>query len=368
MTPSSPLHTALTTNQILLVCGTGGVGKTTTALVLGCAAAALGRRTLTLTVDPAQRLANALGLDGFDTEIHTIPTAHGHLDAMMLDAKRTFDRVIERHAPNEATAQKILTNPLYGQLSSTIHGSQEYMAMEQLYEVTQSQSYDLIILDTPPTHHALEFFQAPQRMINALSGSMIQLFLKPSLQAGRLGAKFVGKGAATMRRLFGRITGVELLQEMSDLLMSSVALFGGFQERATAVQTMLEHDATGVILVTTPHGADTPETLGFLHELAALPLQLRMIFLNRALPHFALDAPPKKVLTKREAAAHKLYRHLLATGRAQQVRETQLVATLAQRVGKAIPIRTIAERTTEITHVEELTAMAETLLQPADTH
>lgn len=351
-----------TTSRILLVCGTGGVGKTTTSVILGLAAARQGRRVLVLTVDPARRLANALGLAAFDHTLHRIwgtPTT-GILDGMMLDAKYTFDRVVEQHAPDAASAAKILHNPLYQQLSTTIAGSHEYMAMEQLYELTTTTTYDLIILDTPPTHQALDFFRAPLRMVNALSGSMLKLFLKPAMAAGTWGASLLARGTNTLMRVFGQLTGAALLHEISELLMSTVNLLGGFEDRARAVHAVLRSPETGVVLVTIPQAARIDDARQFLHDATALSLNIRGVIFNRTTPSFGPFPVASSVPTPLQPALDPLYA-LAMRYTQQRQHEARLQATLLPTDAPPIAVHTIAERAGPLTSVDELMVIANTI-------
>lgn len=356
----------LATTRILLVCGTGGVGKTTTSVILGLAAAQQGRRTLVLTVDPARRLANALGLTAFDHEIHRVwesearTTSHaprGSLDCMMLDAKRTFDRVVERYAPDATTAHKILHNPLYQQLSSMIAGSQEYMAMEQLYEIVQSTAYDLIILDTPPTHQALDFFRAPLRMVNALSGSMLKLFLKPTLAAGKWGAALLARGTNKLLRVFGNLTGAEMLHEISELVLSAVSLLGGFEARAQAVNALLRSPDAGIVLVTIPVPELIADGQQFLRESRKLGMHIRGVILNRTMPEFE-NFPPEATVSAELAPLYRLAEQC----RQRHAQEARLRKTLIPRGAKDIAVHNIPERSEPMNSVEELRAAAQVIL------
>ncbi len=359
---TTALQKTLADARIILTCGTGGVGKTTTSVLLGLAAAQMGRRVLVLTVDPARRLANALGLAAFDQAMHPIwraagPNARGSLDGMMLDAKRTFDRVVERYAPDPETAAKILRNPLYEQLSTMIAGSQEYMAMEQLYEITQSANHELIILDTPPSHQALDFFQAPLRMVNALSGSMLKLFVKPTLLAGRLGAALFAKGGNTLMRMFGRLTGVEMLQEISDLILSAVNLFGGFEERARAVQAMLRQSDCGIILVTLPHTELIDDAERFIAETTTLQMQVRAIIMNRTVPDFPALPPYTAIPERLRAPLAPLFR--VAEHCAQRATaESALQQRLARQDGTTFSVYRVPEQQGTLTDLPELLTIA----------
>lgn len=362
--PSANLRKALTSATILLTCGTGGVGKTTSAAALGLAAAQLGRKTLVLTIDPAKRLAQALGLDTLAStaqRIWSAPTGNGSCDCQMLDAKRTFDRVIERYAPDKKTAQGILANPLYQQLSSIIAGSQEYMAMEQLFELANTRTYDLIILDTPPSSQAIDFFQAPARLIHALSDSMLKLFIAPTLRAGRFGAQLLQKGANTVLKLFGRVTGAEMLQEITDLLLSTVSLFGGFGDRAHAVQAMLRDRTTGIILVTIPHNDLIADAITFAREAKSEKMRIVGGIINRIIPDFgdpdaAPDAPP---LAK--PLATQLHHNWATTfaARAQQLGRT---GQLTKALGSRVPLVFIDDRAENVHSLEGLQSMAKSFV------
>ncbi|MBI4366756.1 MAG: ArsA family ATPase [Deltaproteobacteria bacterium] len=310
--------------RILIVCGMGGVGKTTTAAAIGLAQARAGRRTLVMTIDPAKRLAQTLGVDlsaptptrvwaaaaGAPASPEQLQCREGALDALMLDTKRTFDRLIERYAPDPATAATILQNPLYRYLSTLIAGSQEYMAMEKLFEMLEEGGYDCIVVDTPPAGQAIDFIRAPQRLIRALTDSMLLLFVKPSMIAGKMGAKLLSKGADMLMGIFGRLAGAELLQEMADLLMSTVGLFGGFRERAAAVQAMVRDAATAFVLVTTPQPVVVRDAIAFARDIQRDGLHLGGVMVNRGLPPLVGDAdcraarrPASPIAAPREALA-----------------------------------------------------------------
>lgn len=381
--------------HILLTCGTGGVGKTTIAAALGMAAARLGRRTLVLTIDPAKRLANALGISDMSHEVqHVWPLApkdegrrtrdekadrkaaasfvrareargrpssiesDGILDCMMLDVKRTFDRVIERHAADVESAQTILKNPLYQQLSSMITGSQEYMAMEQLYEVVSEHDYDLIILDTPPSQHALDFFHAPERMVRALSDSMLRIFIKPSMMAGKLGARLLSRGAETVMRFFGSITGAEFFQEISDFLMSTVGLFGGFHERAKVVQTMLRQASTGIVLVTSPQEDLVRDARHFIREATQDRMRLAGVIINRAMPDFGKADRAAAVTGGVPQKLGQLLEHHLAHCHELHTRERQIAADLADLAPRRTPALCLAQRDHEMNNLEDVTNLA----------
>src|SRR4029079_18468316 len=207
--------------QICICAGSGGVGKTTTSAAVAMEMAARGKKVAVLTIDPAKRLANSLGLPELGNEERLVEPERfiehgvemkGELWAMMLDAKRTFDELIERHAPDEATRDRVLNNRIYQEISNAMAGSQEYMAMEKLYELHQEGRFDLLVLDTPPTRNALDFIDAPERMTRFIEGRSLQFFLKP----GKLGLRIVGRSGAMLFSVLKRVTGIDLLQDLSE--------------------------------------------------------------------------------------------------------------------------------------------------------
>jgi anion-transporting ArsA/GET3 family ATPase len=227
--------------EICICAGSGGVGKTTTAAAIAAGMAARGRKVAVLTIDPARRLADSLGLPELGNterrvdpalfEGHDVDTEGGELWAMTLDAKATFDEVIARHAPDEETRDRILENRIYKQLSAALAGSQEYMAMERLFELRQEDRYDLLVLDTPPTRNALDFLDAPRRLTQFIEGRSMQVFMRPT----GLGMRLFGRGTSMMFSVLRRITGMDLLEDISEFLQAFSGMVGGFQERARRV-------------------------------------------------------------------------------------------------------------------------------------
>src|ERR671912_2327706 len=227
--------------RIVVCCGAGGVGKTTTSAALALAAAEAGRTVVVLTIDPARRLAQSLGLVELDNEPRRVdvPGAKGELHAMMLDMKRTFDDIVVAHSTPER-AQQILENPFYQALSSSFAGTQEYMAMEKLGQLRASEQWDLIIVDTPPSRSALDFLDAPNRMSRFLDGTMIRLLMAPS----RAGFKLASAGFLLFTRIISKILGGQLLRDISAFVAALDTMFGGFRERATATYELLRRPGT----------------------------------------------------------------------------------------------------------------------------
>ncbi len=282
---------ALIQNQKLIICcGSGGVGKTTTAAALAVKACQMGKKVVVLTIDPAKRLANSLGLKNLENEEKEIDLGEiskgsanpsGKLFALMLDTKRTFDKIIGRYAPDEEAKNAILNNKLYQHLSSMIAGSQEYMAMEKVYELYQKDRYDLLILDTPPTQHALDFLEAPQKMMQAVTDSMLKWFLKPSLFVGRTSLKFLERGTRGILKVFDRVTGFEFLQDLSAMLISTAGLLEGFKERAEEVSALLKNPKTVFLLITSPQALVISEALYFHQKILENKLPFGGFIVNR---------------------------------------------------------------------------------------
>ena len=284
--------------QICICAGSGGVGKTTTSAAIAMGMAARGMKVAVLTIDPAKRLANSLGLPELGNEERMIEperfAAHGiemkgELWAMMLDAKRTFDDLVERHAPDEEARDRILQNRIYKEISNAMAGSQEYMAMEKLYELHQEARYDLLVLDTPPTRHALDFIDAPERMSRFIEGRSLQFFLKP----GRLGLRVVGRSGGVLFSALKRITGIDLLQDLSEFFQSFGDMAQGFSERAQRVKELLGQRGTTFLLVTAPQREAIDEGVFFWRRLKEARLPFGGVVVNKVHRDFVArnDAP-----------------------------------------------------------------------------
>src|SRR5262245_10551474 len=284
------LQVLLENRRLIVCCGSGGVGKTTTAAALAVKACLMGKKAVVLTIDPARRLAYSLGLSTLDNEEREIPPEtfaafklkpKGRLFALMLDTKRTFDKIIERYAPSEESKQAILNNALYQHLSNMISGSQEYMAMEKIYDLYQKKAYDLLILDTPPTQHALDFLDAPQKMIQAVTDSMLKWFIKPSIFVGRTSLRILEKGARKILKVFDSVAGFEFLQDLSAMLISTAGLLEGFKERAREVEGVLRNPHTSFLLITSPQSMVVSEALYFHQKILEYKLPFAGFVVNR---------------------------------------------------------------------------------------
>jgi anion-transporting ArsA/GET3 family ATPase len=295
------------TREILICCGSGGVGKTTTSAAIAIHAAMRGMKALVLTIDPAKRLANSLGLSELGNEERRVPqkkfteagvNPKGELHAMMLDTKRTFDDLIVKYSVNEEMSDRILENSLYKNISNAFVGSQEYMAMEKLYEIHSRGAYDLIVLDTPPTKHALDFLDAPKRMTAFLDGSILKWFLKPYFSAGKKGLRVFQKGTGIILRTLEKITGATALKIASEFFIAFEGMYDGFKERASAVYELLHDDATGFVLVTSPDDITIEEAMFFHDKLIDYEMPFCGLIINRVHTDLCSDSGSDRLVER----------------------------------------------------------------------
>ncbi|MFD3654296.1 ArsA family ATPase [Streptomyces sp. NPDC058620] len=270
--------------RIVVCCGSGGVGKTTTAAALGVRAAERGRKAVVLTIDPARRLAQSMGIDQLDNiprRVEDIDGAGGgELHAMMLDMKRTFDETVEAHT-DAARARAILENPFYQSLSAGFAGTQEYMAMEKLGQLRARDEWDLIIVDTPPSRSALDFLDAPKRLGSFLDGKFIRLLVAPAKIGGRAGMKFLNVGMSMMTGTLGKLLGGQFLRDVQTFVAAMDSMFGGFRTRADATYKLLQAPGTAFLVVATPERDALREAAYFVERLAAEEMPLAGLVLNR---------------------------------------------------------------------------------------
>jgi anion-transporting ArsA/GET3 family ATPase len=266
--------------RIIVCCGSGGVGKTTTAAALALRAAERGRKAVVLTIDPARRLAQSMGLSELDNVPRAVQGTDGRLDAMMLDMKRTFDEVVEAHASPER-AQQILTNPFYIALSSSFAGTQEYMAMEKLSQLSADAAatgrWDLIVVDTPPSRSALDFLDAPARLSSLLDGRFIKLMLAPA----RGPARFFSAGFGLVTAALNKILGSQVLRDVQTFIAAFDTLFGGFRARAEKTYQLLRQEGTSFVVVAAPEPDALREAAYFVERLSQEGMPLAGMVINR---------------------------------------------------------------------------------------
>ncbi|MEO1228328.1 MAG: ArsA-related P-loop ATPase [Myxococcota bacterium] len=278
----------------LVFVGPGGVGKTSTSAAVAIEAARRGRRAVVLTIDPARRLANALGLPEIGSVETDIPPEAfqragltppaGRLSALMLDIKEAWDDVIHRYHPDPVQRQKLLDNRLYHALSTALAGSQEYMAMEKLHRLAHrtEDRPDLIVLDTPPATHALDFLEAPNRIVDALDNDATRWLLEPSKGGRGLSRRMFGAGSSLFIKTIARFTGIELLEELAELLGAFSSMFDGFRERARAVKSLLAEPETRFCVVGHPSSVGLVDARSFVERLDERDVHLAAMVLNRA--------------------------------------------------------------------------------------
>ena len=276
------------TAEVIVCCGSGGVGKTTTAAVIGLAAARRGRRAVVVTIDPARRLADALGLDHIGATAAVIDGDWpGELSALMLDAKSTFDSLVERYAASDDQASSILSNPFYRNISGTLSGTQEYMASEKLYELHQNEAYDLVVVDTPPTRNALDFLEAPERLSRFLNHRIYRAVTAPSRGVLRV---FNAATGAALRQV-GKVVGSEVISDAVAFFQAFEGMEEGFRRRATAVTELFADQVTAFVLVTAPREDSVAEARFFARHLAGDDIVVRALIVNRMHPPYG-EADP----------------------------------------------------------------------------
>ncbi|HEX2096352.1 MAG TPA: ArsA-related P-loop ATPase [Solirubrobacterales bacterium] len=272
--------------QICICAGSGGVGKTTTSAAIATGMAERGLKVCVLTIDPAKRLADSLGLKELGNEAKRVDPAlfkrhglemQGELWAMMLDAKATFDELVARQAPDDESRERVLNNRIYQQISSALAGSQEYMAMEKLFELHSEGRFDLLVLDTPPTRNALDFLDAPRRLTQFIEGRSLRVFMKPT----GLAARVAGRGATVALGVLKRIVGFDLLADLAEFFNAFSGMVDGFQERAKRVNDLLAHPDTSFLVVCGPQGEPIDEAVYFHRKLVEAKLPFGGVIVNK---------------------------------------------------------------------------------------
>lgn len=331
----------ISTSRIVVCCGSGGVGKTTTAAALAVQAAELGRRVVLITIDPAKRLADALGLSDLSNEPSRVQyECSGELWAMMLDARATFDDVIRQQSRNKQQEQAILTNPFYSNIASRLSGSQEYMAAEKLYELFNDNRFDLVIVDTPPTREALDFLEAPQKLMNFLDHRVYRWLVMPA----RGGLRVLNFAAQPILKTIGRVIGADVLADAINFFQAFEGIEDGFRQRALAVQTLLKSSDSKYVVVASAHHDTIREAIYFTNELARVGTPVTGLVVNRLQPKFGKGSSSASTTAARQAeragdadlaVLHRNMAHMRQIVQAEEV----ALEPLLDAVGSALVVK-----------------------------
>ncbi len=352
--------------RIIVCCGSGGVGKTTVAAAIGLRAAERGRHVVVLTVDPARRLAQSMGLTALDNTPRLVEGVHsddkdsdepGSMHAMMLDMKRTFDEIVEAHADPDRAAQ-ILANPFYQSLSSSFAGTQEYMAMEKLGQLRRADEWDLIVVDTPPSRSALDFLDAPQRLGRFLDGRLLRLLVAPARFGGKAGLKVLNAGFGMVTGVITKIIGSQLLKDVQTFVSAMDTMFGGFRERAEYTYRLLRMPGTAFLVIAAPEHDALREASYFVERLERDGMPLAGLVLNRMHSSPATRLSAEKSL----AAVESLQAMPEDDSSAVTVTALRLHAERMRHVAKE---RRLAER---FNAAHPLVPVAQIPAQPEDVH
>lgn len=370
--------------RVLAVLGPGGVGKTTTSAALGLAAAQAGRRVVVLTIDPARRLAQAMGLGSIGTEPQAVPLPDdaedaGTLEVMMLDMRRTFDEVVRARTDAE-TAARVLTNPMYESLSTSLAGTQEFMAMERLGQVVEDvgpgRRWDLVVVDTPPARSALDFLDAPQRLGGFLDSRLFRLLAMPARVGTRVGSRVLGGrgegGQSLARRVLGSVLGGSLVDDVAGLLHALDTVLTGFAERAARTRALLASDASALIVVTAPERGPAHEARTLIEQMAADGLEVAAVVANRVVT--AAERPgiqEARAAVAASADEGRPHEGIAAAaldvqiGRARDARRhAQVVRELRRDVrSRGIPVVAVPATEVEVQQLEALSAIGQALLR-----
>jgi len=353
--------------RILICVGSGGVGKTTTAAALGVAAARLGRRTVVLTVDPAQRLKDALGIGTLDGRPRRVPLGRGHhLDAMVLDVKRTFDELVRGLATHPEQAARVLENRLYQNLSSTLAGTAEYMAIESVQRLVDDGRHELLVVDTPPARHAVDFLDAPRRLLALLDSRAFGILKDPTSILPAAGSRIAQLVLGGVLRGLERFTGVTLVREIGEFVGAIEALTAALRARVAETQALLRSDATSLLLVTAPEPRLTTETSALVTALAEVELRLDGVIVNRALPRaeFGPDvvAPPLSVAlgTPLERRVRRTFEDLQRLAARERATLAPLLAIARAPIVAEVPLLAAPPAA-----LDELVALGRHLTSPA---
>ena len=366
---SSEMAAMVESARVLVCCGSGGVGKTTTAAAIATEAARRGRRVVVITIDPAKRLADALGMTGrlgnepvrLDLPGAPEPDSHGELWAMMLDAKQTFDDLVRTQARSQRQADEILGNPFYVNIASRLSGSQEYMAAEKLYELNGDTRFDLVVVDTPPSREALDFLDAPKKLTNFLDHRVYRWLVTPA----RGGLKVLNFAAQPILRTIGRVIGADVLADAVDFFRAFEGIEDGFRRRAYQVDALLRSADTRYVVIASPRSDTVNEALYFTEQLSRAGVTTSGLVINRLQPMFGRGSSKSAMANAKKAERsardgdgdarltilHTNLAHLRAIAEAEETSIAPLLETLSH-----VPVARVPQRPVD---VHDLTAISE---------
>ena len=351
--------------RVIIVCGAGGVGKTTTSAALAIRLAEAGQRVAVLTIDPARRLADALGIAALGNTASAVPVNAGSLDALMLDAKETFDGIVRNNAPSAQIRDRILKNHYYRFVSSRLPGVHEYMAMERLLELVDSKQYDVVVLDTPPTRHALDFLSAPDRMAGLMDEGVMRWLVLPA-SAG--GWRMIEMGSDLLAGVLKRLLGEKTIEDIAEFFSGFQTLWAGFRERSLAARALISSDQTRFVLVTTPAPGAPGDALAFLDVLRRDEFPFAGFLVNRCVsvlePVAVWPAPPANV----PASTWDVLKHSIeeTVARRNQIAQSQdaAIADLRAHAPAGAKVWRLPEADDEIRSLAGLRSLGASL--PAD--
>jgi anion-transporting ArsA/GET3 family ATPase len=360
MSPEATIDRMVRDKSIVICCGSGGVGKTTAAAAFALRAAQLGRHACVVTIDPARRLANSLGLDALTNRPTRIEGPWpGELHALMLDPKGTFDDLVQRYSDSTEQAEDIKVNRIYRNLTGTLSGTQEYMAMEKLFELVEEGGFDLVVVDTPPSRNALDFLDAPRRLTHFLENRLFQALMMPT----RAGLKFMGVAAQALLRTISRVAGAEIVRDAVTFFQAFEGMEEGFRIRAARVRELLKEDGTSFVLVASPRPDSVDEAVHFAGKLAESDMSVTALVLNRVQPRFADDDQLAQVRQQAGPTAGAALDQLidnLAGYTAASDREEQAYADLVAKVDPA-PVYRVPLLNTDVHDLDGLGSIADLL-------
>lgn len=352
-TPATSLPELIREAHILVCCGSGGVGKTTTAAVLALEAAQAGRNAVVVTIDPAKRLANALGLESLSDTANEIDRSMwdpkgnapstGRLSALMLDTKSTFDHLVHKYAADGDQAKNIMENRFYRNIAGFLSGTQEYMAMEKLYELHEEGGYDLIVIDTPPTRNALDFLEAPRRLTRLLENRIFRLLMMPT----RVYLRAASFAVQTFLRTISKVVGSEVIDDVVTFFRTFEGMEEGFRERANKVESLLADTNTSFVLVTSPRRDALEEANFFAERLAEADVSIDGLIVNRIHPHFGTERPAGLLAraaslteTQTNESSGRLAQLYVNLAQFEEVaeREREQLQELQERIGKSAAV------------------------------